>query len=86
MAERIYLDYAAATPVDPRVKEAMEPFWSENFGNPGGLHAEGIIAKKAVQEARRKIAREIGARDDEIIFTASGTESCNLAILGAARK
>ncbi|MEK7162580.1 MAG: cysteine desulfurase family protein [Patescibacteria group bacterium] len=86
MAKRIYLDYAAATPVDPRVKEAMEPFWAENFGNPGGLHAEGVNAKKAVQEARRKIARELGAKEEEIIFTGSGTESCNLAILGAARK
>lgn len=84
--KRIYLDYAAATPLDPRVKEAMEPFWAENFGNPGGLHAEGVNAKKAVEEARRKIARELGAKDDEIIFTASGTESCNLAIFGTARK
>jgi cysteine desulfurase len=84
--KRIYLDYAAATPVDPRVKEAMEPFWSENFGNPGGLYREGVLAKRAVEEARKKIARELGAREDEIIFTASGTESCNLAILGVARE
>ena len=84
--KRIYLDYAAATPVDERVKEAMEPFWSENFGNPGGLHEEGVKAKQAVEEARKKIARELGVKAEEIIFTASGTESCNLAILGAARQ
>ncbi len=83
--KRIYMDYAATTPVDPRVKKAMEPFWISNFGNPGGLYEEGRRAKEALEESRKKIAAIIGARPDEIIFTSGGTESINLAILGALK-
>lgn len=83
--KRIYLDYAATTPMDPRVSEAMEPFWTENFGNAGGLYEEGRKAKEALRESRGKIARVFGARSEEIIFTSGGTESDNLAIFGVAR-
>lgn len=81
----IYLDYAAATPLDFRVRKAMEPFWDEKFGNPSSLHKKGREAKDAVDDARRIIAGIVGARPQEIIFTAGGTESVNLAIFGAAR-
>lgn len=81
----IYLDHAASTPVDPRVLKAMTPFWSSSFGNPSSLYKQGIEAKKAVEESRKKIADIIGAKPSEIIFTAGGTESVNLAIFGTVR-
>lgn len=80
--KRVYLDHAATTPADPRVEEAMRPFWIEKFGNVGGLYEEGRIAKEALGQARVKIARLIGAKPDEIIFTSGGTESDNLAVFG----
>lgn len=83
--KNIYLDYAAATPVDPKVTTAMRPFWSSFFGNPSALYKQGREAKKAVNDSRKLIANIIGARLEEIIFTAGGTESCNLAIFGSAR-
>jgi cysteine desulfurase len=79
------LDYAAATPTDPKVIKAMAPFWGKSFGNPSSLYKQGREAKAAVELARKKIADVVGARPKEIIFTAGGTESCNLAILGMAR-
>ncbi len=82
---RVYLDYAATAPVDPRVKGAMEPWWTENFGNAGGLYEEGRRAKEAMQNSREVIAKLIGARADEIIFTSGGTEADNLAVFGVAR-
>jgi cysteine desulfurase len=81
--KRIYLDHAATTPVDPRVKKAMDDFWSGNFGNPSSLYKEGRDAKRAINIARNDIAKIIGAKNDEIIFTSGGTESNNLAIFGA---
>ena len=85
---RIYLDYAAATPLDSRVSKAMEPYWQKDFGNPGALHREGVRARDAVLEARKSIARILHAKTAEIIFTGSGTEANNLAIFGiiAARE
>jgi len=83
---RVYLDYAATAPVDPRVKGAMDPWWTENFGNAGGLYEEGRRAKEAMQNSREVIAKLIGARAEEIIFTSGGTEADNLAIFGVARK
>ena len=80
--KRIYLDHAATTPMDRRVKDAMEPFWCENFGNAGGLYEEGRLAKNALVESRAAIAKTIGARPEEIIFTSGGAESDNLAIFG----
>ena len=82
--KRIYLDHAATTPLDSRVKDAMEPFWSENPGNAGGLYEEGRRAKEAITKSRETIAKLIGARADEIIFTSGGTESDNLAVFGVA--
>jgi cysteine desulfurase len=79
---RIYLDYAATTPVDPRVVKAMAPYWGKVFGNPSSLHAEGVLAKKALQNARALVARVIRAHAPEIIFTGSGTEANNLALFG----
>ncbi len=82
----IYLDYAATTYIDPQVKRAMEPFWSENYGNPSSLYKKGQEAASAVNTARKTIAGILGARPGEIIFTAGGTESINLAIFGVARE
>ena len=81
-SKRIYLDHAAATPLDPRVFEAMHPYFTEEFGNAGGLYQEGRRAKEAITKARETIARCIGSRAEEIIFTSGGTESDNLAIFG----
>ena len=78
----IYLDYNATTPIDPRVADAMGPFLSGGFGNPSSTHAEGRKAKSAVEEARARVARCLGCRPSEVVFTSGGTESNNLAIRG----
>ena len=83
--KRIYLDHAATTYLDPRVKRAMEPFWEKNFGNASTIYKEGLDARNALNQARKTIAKLIGAHPDEIIFTNGGTESDNLAIFGIAR-
>ena len=79
---RIYLDYAATTPMDKEVKKAMEPHFFMKFGNPNSLHYFGQQARKAVDEAREKIAKSIGAEFREVIFTGSATESNNIALRG----
>ena len=71
--------------MDPGVLKAMEPFLDEKFGNPSSLYQKGREAKAAIDDARKKIADTVGARPQEIIFTAGGTESCNLAIFGVAK-
>jgi cysteine desulfurase len=81
----IYLDYAATTPLDPRVEEVMRPFGCEIFGNPSSLHAAGREARAALDAARDRIADLLGARAEEIVFTSGGTEADNLAIKGVAR-
>ncbi len=83
--KQIYLDYAAATPVDARVTDLMGEITARFFGNPSSVHSFGTEAKKILEEARRKIAVLMGVKPDEIIFTGSGTESVNLAVLGLAR-
>lgn len=80
--KRIYLDYAATTPLDPRVEKAMRPFLRECFGNPSSIHAEGLAAKKALNAARVVIARCLEAHAEEVVFTSGGTEANNLAIFG----
>jgi cysteine desulfurase len=77
-----YFDYAAATPVDDRVLAAMQPYFQTEFYNPSALYLAAKSAKKALDEARTRVAQIIGARPSEIIFTAGGSESDNLAIRG----
>ena len=81
----VYLDHAAATPLDPRAFEAMRPFLTQTYGNPSSFHSAGKEAKDALDAARSSLATILGARADEILFTSGGTESDNLAILGVCR-
>ncbi|MCC2630477.1 MAG: cysteine desulfurase NifS, cysteine desulfurase [Candidatus Paceibacter sp.] len=80
--KQIFLDYASTTPLDPRVEHAMRPYTTKHFGNPSALYKEGLVAKAAVQESREKIAKLLNIRAEEIVFTGSGTEADNLALLG----
>lgn len=82
----IYLDNNASTPVDPEVTETILSALRTNFGNPSSAHYTGIRAKASVDEARSLAAKLIGASSDEIFFTSGGTESNNLAVIGAVRK
>jgi cysteine desulfurase len=84
--EEIYLDYNATTPCDPRVVEIMLPYFSQIYGNPAnGLHRQGRMGAKAVDEARQRVADLIGAQPGDIYFTSGATESNNQAIFGVAR-
>lgn len=82
--KRIYLDYAATTPVRPEVLQAMLPYFTVTFGNPSSIHSIGQEAKAAIERARTKVAELIGARSDEIVFTSGGTEADNFALKGVA--
>ncbi|MGI9048128.1 MAG: cysteine desulfurase family protein [Rubrobacteraceae bacterium] len=84
METSVYLDYAATTPLDGRVLEAMLPYMREPPGNASSLHAPGVTARAAVEEARESVAALIGASPEEVVFTSGGTESDNLAVLGLA--
>lgn len=86
MQKRIYFDFAASTPVDPEVLDAMLPYFSERYGNPSSVHSFGQDAQIAVDQARAKIAGVLGSLSQEVIFTASATEANNLAILGVLRQ
>lgn len=78
----VYLDNAATTPVDPRVKEAMLPWLTDNFGNPSSVHKTGRAAKVMLEDTRDLFAEFAGAKPSEIYFTSGGTEANNFAIKG----
>jgi len=82
----VYMDHGAAHPVDPRVFEAMSPYFSDSYGNPSSVHTQGFEAQRAMDEARERVASLIGAQASEIVFTSSATESNNLGIIGAATR
>lgn len=82
--DRIYLDYAASTPADPRVVAAMSPYFSEKYGNPSSIHSFGQETKAAIEKAREQVAALIGCAAEELVFTASGTEADNQALEGVA--
>ena len=84
MKRQIYLDHAATTPVDPRVLEAMLPYFSEHFGNASGVYAISQTSQGALEEAREKVAGILGCSPEEVIFTGGATEADNAAIAGAA--
>ncbi len=81
-SRNIYVDHAATTPLDPRVREAMLPYLGERFGNPSSLHQPGRRAREAVEKARQQVADLFNATPEEVTFTASGTEADNLALRG----
>lgn len=83
--DSIYMDHSATTPVDPEVFDAMIPYFKDRFGNPSSVHTAGQLTRRAVEEAREKVAGLIHANPDEIIFTGCGTESDNQAVIGFAR-
>ncbi|GAC1412588.1 MAG: cysteine desulfurase NifS [Candidatus Doudnabacteria bacterium] len=83
--KKIYLDHAATTYLHEKVVKAMVPYWQKEFGNPSSLYTDGVGGKFAVEDSRAKIAKIINARNNEIVFTAGGTESVNLAVFGVAR-
>ena len=82
----IYLDYNATTPLCDKAREAMLPYLGRHFGNPSSVHAAGREARAAIDDARDKLAALLRVKPHEIIFTGGGTESCNLAVLGLARR
>ncbi|MGC9059272.1 MAG: cysteine desulfurase family protein [Candidatus Aenigmatarchaeota archaeon] len=83
-AKKVYMDYAATTPIDARVLKVMLPFLKEKFGNTMSLHSFGREAKEALEKSREIIARIVNAKPNEIIFTSSATESNNFALKGIA--
>ena len=82
----IYLDYNATTPLCDAAREAMLPYFERHFGNPSSVHAAGRETRAAIDNARDKLAALLQAKPHELIFTGGGTESCNLAVLGLARR
>ncbi len=86
MPAEVYLDYQSSKPVDPRVVQAMLPWFTERFGNPSSLHRDGDEATDELERSRERVARFIGSDRDEVVFTSGATESSNLAILGYASR
>jgi cysteine desulfurase len=82
--KRIYLDYAATTPTHPEVVKAMAPYFSDAFGNPSSLYSYGLEARQAIELAKTRVAESIGSKNEEIVFTAGGSEADNFAIKGVA--
>jgi cysteine desulfurase len=85
MPAPVYLDHAATTPVRQEVLEAMQPFFGPRFGNPSSVHRWGREARTALDEARERLARCLGASSDELVFTSCGTEADNMALIGVWR-
>ena len=83
--QAIYLDYAAATPIDKRVLKAMEPYFSNNFYNPSANYLAAKEVKKEIELARGQVASIIGSKPNEIVFTAGGTEANNLSLAGVMK-
>ncbi len=83
---KVYLDYSATTPTDPRVVEEMIPYFTEHFGNPSSIYSTGLEAKDAIEHAREQVAHLINAEPKELIFTSGGTESDNWALIATARR
>ena len=84
MTKRVYVDNSATTPMHPQVLEEMLPYFTERFGNPSSIHSFGREAKQAMDRARDRVAKSLGAGSDEIYFTGSGTEADNWALKGTA--
>ena len=84
MTKRVYVDNSATTPMHPQVLEEMLPYFTEKFGNPSSIHSFGREAKQAMDRARDRVAKSLGARSGEIYFTGSGTEADNWALKGTA--
>lgn len=84
MSDTIYLDHNATTPTDPRVVEAMNPYFNEIYGNPSSIYGIAQDAKEAVEEARERVAHLLNAAPEEIVFTSGGSEAVNFAIKGVA--
>jgi cysteine desulfurase len=82
--KEVYLDYAASTPVDPKVIKTMNPYFSEIYGNPSSTHKKGVEASKGVENAREQVASSLNVSPDTILFTSGGTEADNLALKGIA--
>ena len=80
----VYMDHAGTTALDPRVLEVMQPYFSERFGNPSSMHTIGQEARRALDDARERVASILGCRISEVVFTSGGTESDNTAIKGVA--
>jgi cysteine desulfurase len=85
MAMRAYLDHAATTPLRPVALSAMLPFLTEHFGNPSGSHSVARAARRAVDDAREQMSRDLGCEPGELVFTANGTEADNIAVFGAGQ-
>ncbi|HXQ60339.1 MAG TPA: cysteine desulfurase family protein [Acidimicrobiales bacterium] len=83
LVNAVYLDHAATTPMRPEAVAAMLPFLTERFGNPSGDHAVARAARRALDDARDSVAGHLGCEPDEVVFTGSGTEADNVAVLGA---
>lgn len=82
----VYLDHAAATPLDPEVERAMKPFWRKRFANPSAIYRSGLAVRQALDEARSAVANILGCSASEVVFVPGGTASDNLAIAGTARR
>src|SRR5262245_35785517 len=80
--ERVYLDWNATAPLDPRVLDRMMPYLREHFGNPSSLHEPGRASRRAIEDSREAVARAIGADPKEVIFCSGATEANNLAVGG----